>query len=288
MQGSTCRLFRQVLFSNVLFTHFHSMSSIPLACYKFAPRLIAITLGMTMGLSVATADDRIEEILDIERDATSADQAAQLEIDGLADETQEAIHEYRVLLQELDRISRYNDSLKRTIADQERERVGLERQINEFGDLERGIVPLLIDMVDDLEQFIELDLPFRLDERRANIERLRDLMERSDVTVAERYRQVMATYQHEVALGRNIESYSGGLNIAGENHTVDFFRVGRVLLAYRTPDREESGYWDVEERRWRALDDRYRRSIDLGLRIAQNLAAPNILELPVAAPQEGE
>ena len=257
-----------------------------MVCHTFALKLIATTLVLTMGLSVATADERIEQILDIERDATSADQATQLEIDELAEETQEAIHEYRVLLQELDRISRYNHSLKRTIDDQEREKVGLERQINEFGDLERGIVPLLIDMVDDLEQFIELDLPFRLDERRADINRLRDLMERSDVTVAERYRQVMAAYQHEVALGRNIESFSGELNIAGEIHTVDFFRVGRVLLAYRTPDREESGYWDIDTGRWRALDDRYRRSIDLGLRIAQNLAAPNILELPVAAPQE--
>lgn len=264
------------------------MRSVPLAYHMFATRFIAITLGITMCFSIATADERIEEILDIERDATSADQAAQVEVDGLVEETQEAIHEYRVLLQELDRISRYNDNLKRTIDDQDREKAGLERQINEFGDLERGIVPLLIDMVDDLAQFIELDLPFRLDERRANIERLRDLMERSDVTVAERYRQVMAAYQHEVALGRNIESFSGELNIAGENHTVDFFRVGRVLLAYRTPDREDSGYWDVEARQWRALDDRYRRSIDLGLRIAQNLAAPNILELPVAAPQEGE
>lgn len=236
---------------------------------------------------IATADERIEEILGIERDATSADQAAQIEIDGLADETQEAIHEYRVLLQELDRISRYNDNLKRTIDDQDREKAGLERQINEFGDLERGIVPLLIDMVDDLEQFIELDLPFRLNERRANVERLRDLMDRSDVTVAERYRQVMATYQHEVTLGRNIESYSGELKIDGEIHTVDFFRVGRVLLAYRTPDLEESGYWDTEARQWRVLDDRYRRSLELGLRIAQNLAAPSILELPIAAPQEG-
>lgn len=264
------------------------MSSVPLACHMFATRFVAITLGMTIYFSVASADERVEQILDIERDATSADQAAQVEVDGLAEETQEAIHEYRVLLQELDRISRYNDSLKRTIDDQEQEKAGLERQINEFGDLERGIVPLLIDMVDDLEQFIELDLPFRLDERRANIARLRDLMDRSDVTVAERYRQVMGTYQHEVTLGRNIESYSGELKIEGEIHTVDFFRVGRVLLAYRTPDREESGYWDVDARRWRALDDKYRRSIDLGLRIAQNLAAPNILELPVAAPQEGE
>ena len=252
-----------------------------------AGRLAVIAMGLLACTDIATADERVDEILAVQQDATAADREAQVEIDGLADETQDAVSEYRVRVQELDRLRRYNDNLQRTINDQDREKAALARQINDFGDLERGIIPLLIDMVDDLERFVALDVPFRLDERRANVTRLRDLMDRADVTIAERYRQVMASYQDEVAVGRNIESYPGELNIDGVPRTVDFLRVGRVLLAYQTPDREQTGYWDTRTRQWRTLDNRYRRPVGLGIRIARSLAAPDILELPIAAPREG-
>jgi len=142
--------------------------------------------------------------------------------------------------------------------------------------------------IEDLDRFVALDMPFRPDQRRANATRLRELMDRADVTIAEKYRQVMASYQDEVAIGRNIESYSGELEIAGATRTVDFLRIGRVLLAYQTLDREQTGYWDTRMRQWRALDGGYRRPVTLGIRIARGLAPPDILTLPIAAPVESE
>lgn len=253
-----------------------------------AIRQAAITLGLMACVGTATADERVDEILAVQQGAAKAGRQAQLEIDGLADETQEALGEYRVRLQELDRLRRYNENLRRTIDDQEREKVALARQIDDFGDLERGVVPLLMDMVSDLARFVALDVPFRVDERRANAMRLRDLLDRADVSIAEKYRQVMAAYQDEVAVGRNIESWSGELDVAGVTRAVDFLRVGRVLLAYQTPDREETGYWDAGARQWRTLDSGYRRPVSLGIQIARNRAPPDILKLPVRAPRELE
>ena len=253
-----------------------------------ARRLLAIAFSLLACAGARAADERVDAILDVQKDATAAERKTQVEIDELADETLEAVGEYRLRLHELDGTRRYNENLERTIADQDREKASLSRQIDDFGDLERGIVPLLMDMVDDLERFVALDMPFRLDERRANTMRLRELMNRADVTIAEKYRQVMASYQDEVAIGRNIESYSGELEIAGATRTVDFLRVGRVLLAYQTLDHEETGYWDTRTRQWRILDSGYRRPVTLGIRIAQDLAPPDILALPIAAPQEGE
>lgn len=251
-----------------------------------AGRFAAVAFGLLSSTSTSAADERVDEILNLQQGATAAERNAQVEIDGLADQTQEAVGEYRIRLHELDGTRRYNDNLERTIADQDREKASLSRQIDDFGDLERGIVPLLMDMVDDLERFVALDMPFRLDQRRANTKRLRELMDRADVTIAEKYRQVMASYQDEVAIGRNIESYSGELEIAGATRTVDFLRIGRVLLAYQTLDLEETGYWDTRTRQWRTLDSGYRRSVTLGIRIARGLAPPDILALPIAAPQE--
>ncbi|MDE0453829.1 MAG: DUF3450 domain-containing protein [Gammaproteobacteria bacterium] len=236
----------------------------------------------------AAGDQRVNEMLAVQQSATADDRQAQAEVNALADETQEAVSEYRVRLQELDRIRRYNDNLQRTIDDQEREKASLTRQINEFGDLEQGIVPLLMDMVEDLDRFISLDVPFLPDLRRNELTYIRDVMDRSDVSIAEKYRRVMGAYQLEAGMGRNMESYPGELEIGGVNRKVDFLRVGRVLLAYQTPDREETGYWDTRTQEWRALDNSYRGPITTGIRMARRLAPPDILTLPIAAPEGGQ
>ena len=246
-----------------------------------------LALGILLGAGAANADQRVNEMLAVQQGATAADRQAQAEINGLADQTQEAIGEYRVRLQELDRIRRYNDNLQRTIDDQEREKASLTRQIDEFGSLEQGIVPLLIDMINDLERFIELDVPFQIEQRRGLVTGLRDLMDRADISIAEKYRNVMGAYQDEASIGRNMEAYAGELEIGGVARQVDFLRVGRVLLAYQTPDREAMGYWDTRAGEWRELDNSYRGPLTLGIRMARRLAPPDILTLPIAAPEGG-
>ncbi len=246
-----------------------------------------VACGLCLCAGPAAGDQRVNEMLAVQQGATADDRQAQAEVNALADETQEAVGEYRVRLQELDRIRRYNDNLQRTIDDQEREKTSLNRQINEFGDLEQGIVPLLMDMVEDLDRFISLDVPFLMETRRDMLTDLRDLMDRSDVSIAEKYRRVMGAYQTEAAIGRNMESYPGELDIGGVSRKVDYLRVGRVLLAYQTPDREETGYWDTRAQEWRSLDDSYRSPITTGIRMARRLAPPDILTLPIAAPEGG-
>ena len=49
----------------------------------------------------------------------------------------------------------------------------------------------MIRMIDGVEQFVELDLPFLLKERRARVSRLRDMMDRADVAVSEKFSQVL-------------------------------------------------------------------------------------------------
>ncbi len=251
-------------------------------------RFTPVVLGLLLCAGSATGDERVNEMLQVQQSATAAARQAQTEINGLADETQEAVSEYRVRLQELDRIRRYNGHLQRLVNDQDGVKASLTRQINEFGDLEQGIVPLLLDMIEDLDRFVQLDVPFQMQQRRDNITRLRNLMDQSNVSIAEKYRQVMGSYQVETLIGRNMESYAGELDLGGIRRKVDFLRVGRVLLAYQTPDREETGYWDKQAGEWRALDDSYRSPITQGIRMARRLVPPDILTLPVAAPQGGQ
>jgi hypothetical protein len=138
-------------------------------------------------------------------------------------------------------------------------------------------------MVAALKTFVELDMPFLRNERADRVQRLQDNLERSDLTVSEKYRQIMEAYQIETSYGRNIEAYSGTLAIGGENRKVDLLRIGRILLAYQTPDRSETGFWDKTTQQWTELDGSYRRAVTDGLMIARKQASPSLLVLPVPA-----
>ena len=73
----------------------------------------------------------------------------------------------------------------------------------------------MIRMIDGVEQFVELDLPFLLKERRARVSRLRDMMDRADVAVSEKFSQVLRAYQIENDYGRTLEAYSDTIKSLG-------------------------------------------------------------------------
>ncbi len=247
---------------------------------------VALATSLAALAAVAQPEQDIGEVFAAQARTTEAAQQTQERVDALADEARALTGEYRLKLQTLDQTRRYNANLQRTVADQQREMASLTRQIEDFGSLERGIVPFLLDSVDALAEFVRLDVPFLLQERRDRVQRLRALMDRADVSVAEKYRRVMDAYQVEAEFGRTIEAWNGTLDTGDGPRRVEFLRIGRVVLAYLAPDRRTAGYYDTTAREWRALPGRYLSAVRQGLRIARKQAAPQILTLPVAAPAQ--
>ena len=129
-------------------------------------------------------------------------------------------------------------------------------------------------------------MPFLLEERRARVAFLRELMDRADVTVAEKYRRLLEAYQIENDYGRAVDAYRGPLELDGQVLTVDFLKVGRVAFGYLTLDSARAGIWDREAGAWVEVDGEYRRSIRAGLAMANKQASFDLLTLPVAAPVE--
>jgi hypothetical protein len=232
-------------------------------------------------LAPAAAQERtLDEALAEQKSGVEEAARSQARVVQLAEETSELLGEYRVTVQRLDRVRIYNDNLEALVRDQEREKQDIDRQLASFQDVQQEIVPLMFEMIDDLARFIELDMPFQLQERRGRVELLRELMDRSDVTVSEKYRQIMNAYQIEADFSRDTEAYDGALG----DRRVEFLRVGRILLAYQTPDRAETGFWNKNTRDWEVANE-YRNDVVEGLRIARRQAAPNLLRLPLPAPE---
>jgi hypothetical protein len=161
----------------------------------------------------------------------------------------------------------------------------LNKQIGEVDVVQRQITPLMLRMIDTLAEFVRLDVPFLPEERAKRVAGLRDMMGRADVTLSEKYRRLMEAYQVENEYGRTIESYRGSLDAEGQQRTVDFLRIGRVALMYQTLDGQEVGFWDRQAGQWEELPGEYRSPIKQGLQIAKKQVAPDLIRIPVPAPE---
>jgi uncharacterized coiled-coil protein SlyX len=189
-------------------------------------------------------------------------------------------------MKQVDGLRVYNARLERQIANQERRIKDIDESIAEAAVIQRQIPPLVGRMLDGLEQFINLDMPFDLDTRLGNIEAVRSNLDRSDVTSAEAFRQVLELYSIELQYGRGIESYPDTISVNGVDREVDILRVGRVSLVYQTKDGAETGAWNTSTQSWEALSaGDYASAVRKGVRIAKKQATIELLNMPVAAPE---
>ncbi len=231
----------------------------------------------------ASADEKLDAMLNIERQVAQDGVVSQNKISQLSEETEKLLSQYRIVRQQVDNIRIYNKQLEDLIGSQRREIASLQEQIERATYVEREITPLMLRMLDTLEQFVSLDVPFLPEERSERVERLRELMGRSDATTAEKFRRLLESYQIENDYGRTIEAYRAELDHKGTTRIVDFLRFGRVALVYQSLDGDEMGVWDQENRQWLDLPDQYRTSIRQGIRIARKQATVDLLKLPIAA-----
>ena len=143
---------------------------------------------------------------------------------------------------------------------------------------------LVARMYDELVKFFATDLPFidPVSDRNERMERLRSLMETEESSVAERYRRLLEAYQIEIEYGRNVEAYTSKLE---DGRDAEFVRVGRVALLYHTSDGTETGYWDKNQNKW-VVDQDYESAVLDALRMARKEVAPDLIAVPVPAPQE--
>lgn len=245
-----------------------------------------VTAGTLGGSVVAVQANTLDSILQVGKSKNDAARNSQAKIDKLADETRDLLSDYKTVTKQIDGLKVYNTRLQRQV-DNQITRIGkIEEAIDDSVIISRQMTPLVIRMIDGLEKFVELDVPFHMEERQQRIAFLRANLDRSDVSVAEKFRQVLEAYKIENEYGRKIDAYKGSVEIDGTERDVNFLRVGRIALLYQTTDTEISGAWDQESRTWASLDrGEYRNAIMKGLRIARKEASIDLMAMPVAAPE---
>ena len=198
-----------------------------------------------------------------EKAKIGAAKSSQQRVDTIADEADELFQSFKQVNKQIEGLKVYNAQLDAQLADQRQTITDLESSIENATLMERQITPLTLKMINALEQFVSLDMPFLLDERRDRIARLHANLSRADLSSAEKFRQM-----------------------DGKPREVILLRVGRIALIYQTPDQQITAAWDQRSRSWQVLDSGdYRSAVAEGIRIARKRAAVDMLQLPIPAPE---
>ena len=229
----------------------------------------ATTWGATVAQLLAQGESRAD-----------AGARAQGQVESAADAAIEMLNEYKNTSKTVDGLKVFNGLLQKQLNNQDAEKEILRDSLLKIADIERQIVPLMVRMIDGLEDFIAADVPFLATERKDRIGRLREIMELPDVSVAEKFRSVMEAYDIETEYGRTIEAYNGA--VPGTENNVDFLRVGRVALLYQNADGSETGAFNRESGAFEVVPkSTYQNAVKQGLRIARKEEVADLLVVPI-------
>jgi len=247
--------------------------------------LLSVTLGAFLSFT-AQADPTLDAILKEGQAMTTAGAQSQKRIDKLQEETDDLYQEFKSVNKEIEGLRVYNRQLQKQIDDQLKVINELTRSIDQVTVIERQVQPLILRMLDALEQFVELDAPFLMQERNERVAKLYEIQDRADVTVAEKFRQVLEAYRIESEYGRHLIAYEDTLNVGGADLQVNMLVFGRVAFVYQSKDKKLNGVWDKKNKTWQELDaGTYANSIFQAIRMARGEAPNAIVKLPIPAPE---
>lgn len=241
---------------------------------------------LLLSTSMSTLAAKLGDVQQVgEKKLIEAEQS-QKKIDKIVEGAQERLIQYRSLLKQIEGLEAYNEQLSTQVASQEDLIRRFDESISQVALIERQMSPLVTKMADSLEEFVELDLPFHITERRERIAFIQENLVAADVDVAEKFRQAIEAYQIENEYGRKIDSYEDIVNLNGAEHKVDVLRVGRIAMVCQTTDTQTSASWNNDSKSWEVLDNvSYRNAIRQGIKMAKKQASIDILTLPIATPE---
>lgn len=211
---------------------------------------------------------------------------SQKRIDNLHDETDKVISKYHQQFKVVEGLKIYNDRMRRTLKAQEVAMQQLETSIENAAQIERQIVPLMLRMIDGLEQFVSADLPFKLDERQGRVEKIKGYLTNANISAAERFRKVLEAYSIENGYGKTIAVYKDTIDLDGQVLDVDVLQLGRAVLYALTTDAKSSAYYDASSKDWVALSNKHNDGIYEAMRVASKKAKADLMLLPIPAPKE--
>jgi hypothetical protein len=157
----------------------------------------------------------------------------------------------------------------------------LERRLVESARLDDSLQDSLNAVVSRLEQWVDRDVPFLMEERRARLASVREAIARPDVTPAEKLRRVLEVLQVEANYGNVADVSQEKIRVGDGDVYADVIRVGRVSVFWRSPDGRRVGEYDRAAGAWVELDRKYVHTINELREMVLRLRSTKVVSLPL-------
>ncbi|GGI75483.1 DUF3450 domain-containing protein [Shewanella gelidii] len=248
----------------------------------------ALLGAMALAGSNVVAADQLSNVQKADSKIHAEAASSQKKINKYFDQAQDMLFEYGSVVDERESLKSYNDYVATLVADQEATMKSIQQDIDGVDALRQGVVPLMFKMVEALEQFIALDLPFNQEIRQERVARLKDMLSTAEVTLAEKYRLILDAYNIEREYGSKMSVETGQLEMDGKEILVDFINFGRVALYAQSLDQKAAWMYNAESKGWDKLEDGYLRNITKAIRQARGQGAPDMFALPIPAAEAAQ
>lgn len=245
--------------------------------------IVSAMAGALAFVGSNTVAEPLEELHKVNQRIQKAGAKSQDKINNIFEQGQILVGEYRGVVDETENLKVYNDYVAGLVRSQQADIDSLNAQIKEIENTKKNVVPLMFKMIDTLEAFVKADIPIKKEERLQRVATLRDNMGRADITVSERYRQVLEAYQIEKDYGSLTAAWQGTLDVDGSSITVDFVQFGRIAYIAQSLDMKNAWVWNNGTEQWNKLEDGYLRSVTRAIRVARGQSAPELVKLPIFA-----
>lgn len=242
----------------------------------------SLLAGAAALVAAGGAQAQLDQALQVARQSTQAGAQAQAQIDNLADQADNAEREYLALREQIESQRVFLEQQRVFLRSQENELTGLQAQLERVGNIERDLTPMLLEMFNALEDFVEQDLVFRMDERTARLDRIREALGDAQVSPAERYRVLLNAYEIEASYGRSLTAYEESVEVDGVPLPARILQIGRVALI-----REVDGDLEIRTKDnpdWRPVPGSMAADVDRAFRIANEVTTPEVFVAPLPGP----
>jgi hypothetical protein len=244
---------------------------------------VAVLAASLIAISGSVFAQTVDQVLQAQDHRLDLAQQSQERINNIVEGTRSLEDQYRSINKEIDGLKVYNRLMAAQTSGQSAVLEDIALSMDQVDVINRQIFPLMERMIAGLESSISLDVPFLMEERSKRVATLNAIMERSDVSVAEKFRKVMEAYQIELDYGTTVDEYSETITLEdGSTRSYNILRVGRIGLYFQSDDTQITGRWSMADKKW-VIDDAARNEVRKGLRMAKQLIAPELILVPVPA-----
>lgn len=247
--------------------------------FRTALAAVLMTVFAAFSLSAQTGSKDVEKTVG---GTVEIEQGTQKKRDDWAAEKADLTHRYETAKANVEYLLDRKAVEQKRLSALEDAIADLHRRLDESDRLTASLQDTLGAVVERLDDWVDRDLPFLLQERQSRIADLRNVIASPDNTGAEKLRRVLEALMIEAQYGGTVDVNQENIDVAGEKLYVDILRIGRISAFWRTSDGRRSGEFDRASDSWVEFDNsKYNRNIGMAMEMATRMRPVELISLPL-------